>query len=52
MDTKEFKYYKDIVDKDVKEHDTQLSKYNAPEDVINAYKGVFADTEEQGMVEN
>ena len=52
LDSKELKYYKDTVDKDIREHDTQLSKYNSPEEVIEAYKGVFKDTEDAGMVEN
>lgn len=51
MDDKEFKYYKETVEKDEKEHNTNLEKYNRPQEVIEGYNGTFKDADGD-MVEN
>lgn len=52
ISTEEFKYYKSIIEKDISKHNEELDKYNRPEEVIEAYKGRFKDSEDEGMVEN
>ena len=51
MNTQEFKYYKDTVDKDIREHATQVGKVNSPDEVILGYNGRFKDSEDN-QVEN
>jgi len=44
LDDKQFTYFKDIVSKDTKEHDTQLKSVNKPEQVIMAYNSKFKES--------
>jgi hypothetical protein len=52
MDTKDFKYYKDTVEEDIREHDSQLEKVNCPSEVILGYNGRFKDSDDATQVEN
>lgn len=54
----DFKYWKDCISDDIKEHDTKLNAVNNPAEVIDAYNGVFekfdvgSHPHEKTMIEN